>query len=173
MGSAYHGAVTFVLDPDLPPVLAPLAWMIGRWEGAGVMGYPGTESFNVGQEVGITQDGRDFLTYTSHMWRLDAEGRQVEQLASETGYWRPLPGDEVELLLVHSAGFVELYYGTSAPAKVELSTDGVLRSPQAEPYTGGHRLYGLVNSHFMWAMDKATTDQPLTSHVSAELRRVG
>lgn len=162
-----------MLDPDLPPALAPLAWMIGRWEGAGVMGYPGTDSFNVGQEVEIQHDGRAFLHYTSRLWRLDADGNQVEQLDTETGFWRPLPDDEVELVLAHSGGVVELYYGKTATAKVELQTDGVLRSPDSEPYTAGRRLYGLVNSNFMWAMDKATEEQSLTSYVSAELKRIG
>ena len=32
--------MVFHLDTDLPRELAPLAWMIGRWEGAGVVGYP-------------------------------------------------------------------------------------------------------------------------------------
>lgn len=136
------------------------------------MGYPDTESFNVGQEVEITRDG-DALRHVSRLWRLDADGAQVEQLPTETGFWRAFPGDEVELVLAHAGGVVEMYYGTTAPAKVELRTDGVLRSPQAEPYTAGHRLYGLVNSNFLWAMDKATETQPLTSYVSAELKRVG
>ena len=35
------------------------------------------------------------------------------------------------------------------------------------------RLYGLGNSNLMWAMDMAAVGQPLQSHVSAELKRVG
>ena len=35
--------MVFHLDTDLPRELAPLAWMIGRWEGAGVVGYPTIE----------------------------------------------------------------------------------------------------------------------------------
>jgi len=32
--------MAFELDANLPPALAPLAWLVGRWEGAGVLGYP-------------------------------------------------------------------------------------------------------------------------------------
>ena len=56
---------------------------------------------------------------------------------------------------------------------IELRTDGVLRSPTAKEYNAGHRLYGLVNSNLMWAMDMAAVGEPLQSHVSAELKRVG
>ncbi|MHB8274394.1 MAG: heme-binding beta-barrel domain-containing protein [Dermatophilaceae bacterium] len=29
--------MAFELDVNLPPTLAPLAWLVGRWEGAGVV----------------------------------------------------------------------------------------------------------------------------------------
>ena len=56
---------------DLPERLRPLAWMIGRWEGAGVVGYPTIESVNFGQEVECRHDGRSFLEWHSHTWLLD------------------------------------------------------------------------------------------------------
>ena len=65
-----------------------------------------------------------------------------------------------------------MYAGVAEPAKVELRTDGVMRSPTAKEYTAGHRMYGYVNSDLMWVMDMAAMGQPLQSHVSAELKRV-
>ena len=56
---------------------------------------------------------------------------------------------------------------------LELRTDGVIRSPQAKEYNAAARMYGLVNSNLMWVMDMAAVGQPLQSHVSAELKRVG
>ena len=41
-------------DVDLPERLRPLAWMIGHWEGAGVVGYPTIDSANFGQEVVVS-----------------------------------------------------------------------------------------------------------------------
>ena len=43
--------MAFELDVTLPPALAPLAWLVGRWEGAGVVGYPTIESAHFGQEM--------------------------------------------------------------------------------------------------------------------------
>jgi hypothetical protein len=79
----------------------------------------------------------------------------------------------VEFLLTHPTGIVERYYGTTSPAKIELHTDGVLRSPHAKAYAAGTRMYGYVNSNLLWVMDMAAMGQPLQSHVSAELKRVG
>jgi THAP4-like, heme-binding beta-barrel domain len=162
----------FRLDVDLPRELAPLAWLVGRWEGAGVVGYPTIESAQFGQEIVASHDGRPFLLWHSRAWLLDEDGQKVRPLATELGFWRPLPNDEVELLLTHPTGIVELYYGKTSPAKIELRTDGVLRSPHAKDYAAGSRLYGYVNSNLMWAMDMAAMGQPLQSHVSAELKRV-
>lgn len=152
--------------------LAPLAWLIGRWEGAGVIGYPGMESANFGQEVICRHDGRPFLEWHSRMWRLDDAGNKVEAIDTEVGYWRPLPNNEVELMLTHPTGIVEMYYGQTSPAKIELRTDGVIRSPQTNEYNAASRLLGYVNSNLMWAMDIAAGGHKLQSYASAELKKV-
>ena len=162
----------FEISSDLPPELLPLAWMIGRWEGAGVVGYPTIESVNFGQEITVTNDGRPFLEWQSRTWLLNDAGEQVRPLATELGFWRPAGDGEVELLLTHPTGIVEMYHGTVEPAKIEVRTDGVIRSPLAKEYNAGHRLYGLVESQLMWAMDMAAVGQPLQSHASAQLKRV-
>jgi len=165
----------FILDADLPERLRPLAWMVGRWEGVGVVGYPTIESVNFGQEIVCSHDGRGFLEGTSHTWLLEpTTGERVRPLATELGFWRPgEDGKDVELLLAHPTGLVELYYGSIEPAKVYLSTDSVLRSPLAKEYNAGTRMYGLVESELMWVMDMAAVGQPMTSHISATLSRVG
>lgn len=168
--------MVFQLDTTLHPDLAPLAWLVGAWAGAGVVGYPTIESQNFGQEVVCAHDGRPFLTWQSRTWLLDAAGERVRPLATETGFWRVVEeaadGTNVELLLAHPTGFVEMYAGRAEPAKVELRTDGVMRSPFAKEYSAGHRLYGYVGGNLMWVMDMAAVGQPLQSHVSAELKRV-
>jgi hypothetical protein len=160
------------IDPTMHPDCAPLAWMLGSWAGAGVVGYPSIESRNFGQEIDVTHDGRPFLMWSSRAWLLDEQGRKDRLAAVETGFWRPQPDGEVELLLTHPTGIVEMYYGTTGPAKVEVRTDGVIRSPHAKEYSAAHRMYGYVGGNMMWVMDMAATGHPLQSHLSAELRRV-
>ncbi len=168
--------MVFQLDTTLHADLAPLAWLVGRWAGAGLVGYPTMEPTRFGQEIVCSHDGRRFLRWESRSWLLDEEGNQVRPLATELGFWRPVTesadGTNAELLLTHPTGFLELYAGRAEPAKVELATDGVMRSPDAKEYTAAKRLYGYVNSNLMWVMDMAAVGQPMQSHVSAELKRV-
>ncbi|GAB2683257.1 uncharacterized protein DUF1794 [Barrientosiimonas humi] len=161
----------FELDPDLPPALAPLAWLVGRWEGRGVLGYPGVDSVNFVQEIECRHDKQPFLSWSARMWEVGDDGERGKPLATELGFWRPLPDNEVELLLAHPTGVVEMYVGTTEPAKAQLQTDAVVRSPQAEEYTAATRLYGYVHSNLMWAMDMAAKGQPLQTYASAELQR--
>lgn len=151
----------------------PLAWLIGRWEGAGVVGYPTIESANFGQEVEFRHDGRPFLHYRSQAWALDDEGNRVRPLASEVGFWRPGENGDVEVLLTHPTGYVEIYVGKIDGPRVNLQTDLVARTPTAKEYTAAQRMYGLVDSDLMWVMDMAAVGQPLQSHASAQLKRVG
>ena len=163
----------FHLDADLVEPLRPLAWLIGRWEGAGVLGYPTIESAHFGQEIEVTHDGRPFLKWESRAWILDsATGERVRPAAVESGFWRPQPDGEVELLLAHPTGILEMYYGTMEPARIQLKTDGVMRSPRAKEYNAATRMYGLVESQLMWVMDMAAVGKELQSHVSATLKRV-
>jgi hypothetical protein len=185
--------VAIELSTDLPTPLIPLAWLIGKWAGAGVIGYPTIEEARFGQEIEFSHDGRPFLSYRSQTWLLDDDGNQTRPLATETGFWRPVAtavghadepeaeekpgaaaaaGTELEVLLAHPTGFVEIYIGTVTGPRIDLATDLVARTGTAKEYTAASRLYGLVESDLLWAMDMAAMGQPLQSHASARLKRM-
>ncbi len=172
------GSMPIQLDADTPSPLVPLSWLIGTWVGAGIVGYPTMDSdLRFGQEVIFSHDGRPFLRYTSRTWLLDEEGNQVRPLASETGFWRPGGpaaggGIEIEVLLTHPTGFVEIYLGEADGPRVSLATDVVARTSTAKEYSAASRLYGLVEGDLCWVMEMAAMGHPLTSHVSAQLKRV-
>jgi hypothetical protein len=160
------------MEPDLHPDLEPLKFLLGEWEGAGVGGYPTIESFQFGQEISFSHIGKPFLIYRSTTWRLD-EGVVGAPLGTETGYWRPRPDHKVEVVLAHPTGIVEIYLGDVAFSRVELNTDIVARTESAKEVTAGHRLYGLIGEDLGWAYDMAAVGQPLQSHLSGQLKRVG
>ena len=162
----------FEIPEDLHPDAMPLAFLLGTWQGAGVGGYPTIEEFRFGQELTLSSmPGKPFLAHRSRTWLLDEEGNQVRPLAAETGYWRPQPDGGVELLLAHPTGLVEVWVGSVDGAKVELTTDAVVRTSTAKEVTAGHRLYGTVEGDLLWAYDMAAVGQPLQPHVSAQLKR--
>ena len=159
-------------DPELHERLEHLAFLVGRWQGVGVVGYPTIESANYEQELSFTHDGRPFLSYSSRTWLIDSDGARSRPAATETGFWRPgkEPRD-VEVLLAHPTGIVEVYVGEVAFTRIDLATDVVARTETAKQVGGLKRLYGLVEGDLAYAIDMAAVDQPLQSHVSARLQR--
>jgi hypothetical protein len=168
-------------SPAVPEELVPLSWLIGTWVGVGVVGYPTHEDMQYAQELTFATDGRPFLSYWSRTWLLDADGERVRPLATEAGFWRPRPENKVELLLAHPMGYAEVWIGEVTVtgiadaeitgARVELHTDVVARTESAKEYTGGTRLYGLVEGDLLYRYDMAAVGQPLTAHTSARLKR--
>lgn len=171
-----------MLPSQLPQDILPMSWLLGAWRGAGQGGYPGHEGFAFLQEVVFTTDGRPFLHYHSRTTRLLEDGSLGEQLAVETGYVRPVAGNKAEMLLAHPTGYVEIWSGDITVTglvdakitgvRMELRTAGLLRTETAKDYSGGTRMYGLVNEQLLWVMDMKAMGEQLAPHVSAQLDRV-
>ena len=165
------GGLSGEAAPEPHPDITPLSFLLGRWEGAGVGGYPTIENFRFGQEMSFSHNGKPFLIYASRSWLLDEDGNLVRPLATETGYWRPQPGGQVEVVLAHPTGIAEIYLGEVTGTKIELRTDIVARTATAKEVTAGQRLYGLIGADLGWAFDMAAVGQPLQPHLSAQLKR--
>ncbi|WP_061295150.1 FABP family protein [Herbidospora cretacea] len=157
---------------DVHPDLEPIAFLLGHWEGAGVIGYPTMESANFGQEIIFEHNGKPFLSYRSRTWLLNQEGEKVRPLASESGFWRVQPERQIEVMLAHPTGIIEIYVGEVVFHKIELITDVVARTVTSKDYSAGKRLYGLVNGNLMYAYEMAAVGHPLQDHASAELKKV-
>ncbi len=154
------------------PDLAPLAHLLGRWEGAGVGGYETIESFQFGQEITFSHNGKPYLSYVSRTWLLAADGVPGRPLAMETGFWRPQPDGRLEVMLAHPTGIVEIYLGEVTGTKIEMATDLVASTESAKEVRAGRRLYGLVGADLAYAFDMAAVGKPLQPHISAQLKRV-
>ncbi|WP_430647691.1 FABP family protein [Agromyces sp. GXS1127] len=80
------------LPVDLPAELVPLSWLIGVWEGSGVIDYAvgdGSVTHEFGQRVSFSHDGLPYLNYTSSTWLFPTtDDDEPTPLAAETGYWR-------------------------------------------------------------------------------------
>ncbi|MEH0108379.1 FABP family protein [Tersicoccus sp. MR15.9] len=78
----------FELPTDLTPELVPLSWLIGHWEGTGVLGYAEEESQQFEQHITFSQNGLPYLIYTNESWLIDEDGQRLRPLTMETGIWQ-------------------------------------------------------------------------------------
>lgn len=161
--------------PDLNDACLSLLPLVGVWRGDGEVVYPTIEGpIRFGQQLIIAHDGRPFLYHEARAWLLDADGKVIRPAAREVGWWRPQPDDTIELLLSHSSGIVDIFYGTPRnQTSWELATDVTMHTPTAKDVTGAKRLYGLVNNgDLAYVEERAMMGQPMQPHTSAYLRRV-
>lgn len=161
--------------PDLDDRCIGLLPLIGVWRGAGEAVYPTIEGpYAFGQQIVFAHDGRPFLSYESRSWLLGPDGEILRPAAREVGFWRPQPDGEIEVLISHASGIMEIFYGRARNlTSWEIETDAVARTASAKEVTGSHRLYGLVEGGDLAYVDeRAMEGQPMQPHLSARLSRV-
>lgn len=95
----------FVFPEDLPLELTPFAFLVGKWEGTGVISFkadaedaPVDREFR--QRIEFAHDGQNVLTYISTAQLI---GDDEIKLPSELGYWRlARPAEDAD----HGPGFL-------------------------------------------------------------------
>jgi hypothetical protein len=81
----------FEFDAGLPAEIVPLSWLLGVWEGTGVVSYKigeDTRETEFGMRLAFTHDGTPHVQYTCSSWVLGGEDSGTVPLYSEIGYWR-------------------------------------------------------------------------------------
>ena len=83
----------FTFPEGLAPEVYPLAWLVGRWRGEGVIEYPGIETSAFVQDLVFDHDGGPYLRYESTLRVLDA---QVPDQVPAEDEWPERVGDPAE-----------------------------------------------------------------------------
>jgi len=166
-GAGFHDALLALLP------------LVGVWRGEGE-GRDQHGDYRFGQQIVVSHDGGDYLNWEARSWRL-TEGGDFDRIAlRETGYWRfvddpadPTESQAIELLLAHSAGYVELFYGRPlTQSSWELVTDALARSKSGVLVGGAKRLYGIVEGgDLAYVEERVDADGGLVPHLSARLIR--
>ena len=164
---------------DLHDALLALLPLVGVWRGEGEGCGPHGD-YRFGQQIVVSHNGGDYLNWEARSWRLSESGEYQAHDLRETGFWRFVndPGDPnesqaIELLLAHSAGYVELFYGRPLnQASWELVTDALARSKSGVLVGGAKRLYGIVEGgDLAYVEERVDADGGLVPHLSARLSR--
>jgi hypothetical protein len=161
--------------PSLHDDCLGLLPLIGVWRGAGEAVYPTIDGpYAFGQQIVFSHDGRPFVAYESRSWLLGEDGEVIRPAARETGFWRPQPSGELEVLILHATGIAEIYYGKARNlTSWEFQTDAVARTASAKEVVASQRLYGIVEGGDLAYVDeRAMEGQELQPHLSARLSRI-
>ncbi len=75
----------------LPADIVPFAWLLGAWEGTGILEYTAeghhyTSEF--GQRITFAQAGDVAVAYEATAWLVDEAGEKTSELLTESGFWR-------------------------------------------------------------------------------------
>jgi hypothetical protein len=164
---------------DLNNALLALLPLVGVWRGEGE-GRGAQGDYRFGQQIIVSHDGGDYLIWEARSWRLTESGDYEERGMRESGFWRfvddpndPAESQAIELLLAHSAGYVELFYGRPLnQSSWELATDALARTKSGMLVGGAKRLYGIVEGgDLAYVEERVDADGGLVPHLSARLTR--
>ena len=164
---------------NLDDALLALLPLVGVWLGEGE-GRATHGDYRFGQQIVVSHDGGDYLNWEARAPRLTESGEYDKPGLRETGFWRfvndpndPSESQAIELLLAHSAGYVELFYGwPRTQSSWELVTDALARSKSGMLVGGAKRLYGIVEGgDLAYVEERVDADGGLVPHLSARLTR--
>jgi THAP4-like, heme-binding beta-barrel domain len=152
---------------ELHPALAPLAFLLGTWRGDGSGEYPTIDPFSYVEEISFVHVGKPWLLYTQRT-RHATEDRPLH---AETGYWRPVDDDTLEVVMAYPTGHVEIGEGRVRGTSVEVVTSTLAATPTAKQIDQVQRRITVDGDELRYVLAMAAVGVPLTPHLEATLRR--
>ena len=156
-----------VTTPPLHPDLAPLALLLGEWEGEGRGRTGEGPPFTCREWVRFWHAGKPVILYTQRTASLD-DGRPLH---AEMGFWRPGPGRAVEFVVAHGIGVAEIELGTVEDGHLRLASASIRRTPTAKSVTLLERDIDVDGDELRYQLRMATDRNPPAFHLEGALHR--
>ena len=156
-----------------------MTWVMKTWVFDAPPRVPPTAAFENSKEADAAKKAAEEAAAEQ------AEGEVVKRLLhEETGYWRvtgPVNPEQteagspfnIEVVMAHPEGYVEVYLGEVRGPRVSIGTDYVARTATGTGPGGSVRMFGLVNGNLMWVWDQANGENAVKTYLSIELKRWG
>lgn len=145
----------------------------GAWVGEGTGGYPTIATFHYRETLTFTPVvEKAYLHYEQRTWRKDESGKEMPS-HWETGFWRILPDNQIELYCAQSGGRLEAAHGSLTPTE-----QGFILGLRSSLFGLDARVeqtwreYELRGGILRYSLQMQTTAvASLTLHVEAQLRQ--
>jgi hypothetical protein len=155
------------MSPDLHPLLAPLAPLLGTWQGSGRGEYPTIDPFAYEETVTFAHVGKPFLTYTQSTRADDGS-----PLHGEAGFWRPAGPGRLEVVIAHPTGHGEVAEGTVDGTTYLVRSTDVAAVATAKEVTAIERDLVVDGDVLRYTLRMAAVGCPMSTHLTAELHRI-
>jgi hypothetical protein len=144
------------------------AVLLGTWTGRGHGQYPTIEAFEYRETVSFTHRGKPFLVYEQRTMHPEED----RPMHTESGYLRMPTAGMVEAVIAHPTGLAEVSEGTFDAGVLRLRSTVVVTTASAKSVTSIERDLIVDGDLLRYEVRMAAVGEPLTHHLSAELRRV-
>lgn len=163
-------------NAELHPAVAPWAFLIGTWKGSGRGHYPTIDAFEYRETLSFAATpGKPFLRYEQR-----TQSPAGVPMHTECGFFRPVAGGRVELVLAQPTGQTELLEGEAREGAdgtlvVELGESQVANSGTAKQVDATQRRYvfdaarGRLDAWF----GMAAVGQEMQEHLVSALEKAG
>lgn len=159
------------MDTEQIKIMEVLQKLVGRWCGIGVAEYPTISTFEYREEHTFTANLiQPVLHFEQRTWK-KLESGDYAPSHWESGFWRVIPGGEIDFLSAQIGGRVEVSHGALTPAP-----DGFVFRLQSKVLANDTRMgktereFVLQGKVFRYSMKMSTTAvSELALHTHAEL----
>ncbi len=151
------------------PAVEPIAFLLGTWRGGGRGIYPTIADFEFEEELTVWHAGAAWIAHIQKTKATD-DGRPLH---SEMGYWRPKEEGNVELVVTHSFGVVEMGVGRVDGREIEVRSTQFTEAPTAKEIDAAVRRFSMTGDDLHYEVDMEFGGHPMQHHLEANLKRVG
>jgi THAP4-like, heme-binding beta-barrel domain len=157
-----------LVGASLHPDLAPVEFLLGTWAGTGSGSYPGSEPFAYDEELTLSHSGKPVAAYAMKTWR----GAERTVSHSESGFWRCHDVSQLDTVVAHATGHVEISTGSIKEMAVDLNSSTVVGWRGAKEVLTIRRRLFVDRDVLVDELDMEAVGHELQAHVVARLHRI-
>jgi hypothetical protein len=123
------------------------------------------------EEMRVWHTGKAYLAFEQRTWQT-AGARAGREIHGESGYLRCRDDGGLELVVAMAPGHAEVSTGSVDGDRITLASAAVADAPSAARVSAVKRTWWLDGDVLRYDLEMSALDQPMSWHLSAELRRV-